>query len=103
MVTSDNVDEYIASVTDAVIGKGVEAQAKALREGFSKVFPIKDLATFTVDELVMLFGNSDEDWSEESQWRCSLSVSRPNVTLQHWVRHSKQTMGSLRTARLSST
>ena len=66
MVTSDNVDEYIASVIDAVIGKGVQAQAKALREGFSKVFPIKDLATFTVDELVMLFGNSDEDWSEES-------------------------------------
>jgi E3 ubiquitin-protein ligase TRIP12 len=67
MVTSDNVDEYITSVIDAVIGKGVQAQAKALRDGFSKVFPIKDLATFTVDELVMLFGNSDEDWSEESQ------------------------------------
>ena len=67
MVTSDNVDEYITSVIDAVIGKGVQAQAKALREGFSKVFPIKDLATFTVDELVMLFGNSDEDWSEESK------------------------------------
>jgi len=66
MVTSDNVDEYIASVIDAVAGKGVQAQAKALREGFSKVFPIKDLATFTVDELVMLFGNSDEDWSEET-------------------------------------
>jgi len=66
MVTSDNVDEYIAYVIDAVIGKGVQAQAKALREGFSKVFPIKDLGTFTVDELVMLFGNSDEDWSEET-------------------------------------
>ncbi|KAF9778308.1 hypothetical protein BJ322DRAFT_1114126 [Thelephora terrestris] len=66
MVTSDNVDEYIAFVIDAVIGKGIQAQAKALREGFSKVFPIKDLATFTVDELVMLFGNSDEDWSEET-------------------------------------
>ena len=63
MVTSDNVDEYITSVTDAVIGIGVEAQAKPLRE----VFPIKDLATFTVDELVMLFRNSDEDWNEESQ------------------------------------
>lgn len=67
MVTSDNVDGYIASVIDAVIGKGVQAQAQALHEGFSKVFPIKDLATFTVDELVMLFGNSDEDWSEESK------------------------------------
>jgi E3 ubiquitin-protein ligase TRIP12 len=42
-------------------------QAKALREGFSKVFPISDLRTFTVDELVMLFGNSEEDWGVESQ------------------------------------
>jgi len=75
MVTSDNVDEYITSVIDAVIGKGVQAQAKALREGFSKVFPIKDLATFTVDELVMLFGNSDEDWSEESKQMYFLFVS----------------------------
>jgi len=75
MVTSDNVDEYIASVVNVVIGKGVQAQAQALREGFSKVFPIKDLAKFTVDELVMLFGNSDEDWSEESKWMCFLSVS----------------------------
>ena len=75
MVTSDNVDEYITFVLDAVIGKGVQAQSKALREGFSKVFPIKDLAKFTVDELVMLFGNTDEDWSEESKWMCSLSVS----------------------------
>jgi len=79
MVTSDNVDEYIAFVIDTVIGKGVQAQAKALREGFSKVFPIKDLATFTVDELVMLFGNSDEDWSEESKRVYFLSVS-PNLT-----------------------
>ena len=67
MVTSDNVDEYIASVINVVIGEGVQAQAQALREGFSKVFPIKDLAKFTIDELVMLFGNSDEDWSEESK------------------------------------
>ena len=75
MVTSDNVDEYTASVIDAVIGKGVQAQAQALREGFSKVFPIKDLAKFTVDELVMLFGNSDEDWSEESKLTYSPSTS----------------------------
>ena len=67
MVTSDNVDEYIASVINVVIGEGVQAQAQTLREGFSKVFPIKDLAKFTIDELVMLFGNSDEDWSEESK------------------------------------
>ena len=80
MVTSDNVDEYIASVIDAVIGGGVQAQAKALREGFSKVFPIKDLAKFTVDELVMLFGNSDEDWSEESKWTYFIPVA-PSLTM----------------------
>jgi E3 ubiquitin-protein ligase TRIP12 len=89
LVTSNNVDEYIASVIDAVIGKGVQAQAKALREGFSKVFPIKDLATFTVDELVMLFGNSDEDWGEESGKMCFLSVY-PGLTLRFSIGRGTQ-------------
>ncbi|KZT25275.1 hypothetical protein NEOLEDRAFT_377486 [Neolentinus lepideus HHB14362 ss-1] len=65
-VTSDNVEEYITHVIDAIIGKGVQPQAKALREGFSKVFPISDLQAFSADELVILFGNSDEDWSIET-------------------------------------
>lgn len=64
-VTSENVEEYISEVIDAIIGKGAVLQAKAFREGFSKVFPIADLQAFTADELVMLFGNSDEDWSIE--------------------------------------
>jgi E3 ubiquitin-protein ligase TRIP12 len=66
-VTSDNVDEYIHEVLDAIIGKGAQPQAKALREGFSKVFPVSDLQSFSADELVMLFGNADEDWSTESK------------------------------------
>lgn len=65
-VTSENVEEYISDVLEAIIGKGAMLQAKAFREGFSKVFPIADLQAFTADELVMLFGNSDEDWSIES-------------------------------------
>lgn len=65
VVTSENVEEYISEVIDAIIGKGAVLQAKAFREGFSKVFPIADLQAFTADELVMLFGNSDEDWSIE--------------------------------------
>lgn len=65
-VTSDNVEDYIEAVIDAIIGKGVQRQAKALRDGFSKVFPISDLQAFSADELVMLFGNSDEDWSIET-------------------------------------
>ncbi|KAI0352109.1 hypothetical protein OH77DRAFT_1428880 [Trametes cingulata] len=65
-VTADNVDEYIQEVIDAIIGKGAQAQAQAFREGFSKVFPISDLQAFTSDELAMLFGNADEDWSVET-------------------------------------
>lgn len=65
-MTSENVEEYIQEVIDAIIGKGAQLQAKAFREGFSKVFPIADLRAFTSDELVMLFGNGDEDWTIES-------------------------------------
>lgn len=66
-MTADNVDEYIAAVIDAIIGKGANAQAKAFREGFSKVFPVDDLKIFSPEELIMMFGNADEDWSIESK------------------------------------
>ena len=66
-MTSENVSEYIVEVLDAILGKGALLQAKAFKEGFSKVFPITDLRAFSADELVMLFGNSDEDWSVESE------------------------------------
>jgi E3 ubiquitin-protein ligase TRIP12 len=65
-VTSTNVDEYVLEVLDAIIGKGASLQAQTFREGFSKVFPIQDLQAFSADELMLLFGNSDEDWSNES-------------------------------------
>jgi E3 ubiquitin-protein ligase TRIP12 len=80
-VTMENVDDYIHEVLDSILGKGAQIQAKAFRDGFSKVFPITDLQAFSADELVMLFGNSDEDWSTESKILpplpvCSLIVSR---------------------------
>jgi len=62
-VTSDNVEEYINDVLGAILGKGAHIQAKAFKEGFSKVFPVSDLQAFSADELAMLFGNSDEDWA----------------------------------------
>ncbi|EIW79108.1 hypothetical protein CONPUDRAFT_59237 [Coniophora puteana RWD-64-598 SS2] len=65
-VTSDNAEQYIQEVLNAIIGSGARAQAKAFREGFSKVFSISDLHSFSPDELVMLFGNTDEDWSLET-------------------------------------
>jgi E3 ubiquitin-protein ligase TRIP12 len=66
-VTSENVGEYIDDVLDAILGKGVQLQAKAFREGFSKVFPVSDLQAFSADELAMSFGNSDEDWGIDSK------------------------------------
>lgn len=72
-MTSDNADEYIHEVLDAIIGTGARPQAKAFREGFSKVFPISDLQAFSPDELAMLFGNSDEDWGIESAF-CTVAA-----------------------------
>lgn len=67
LVTSANVDEYVHEVLDAILGKGVKMQIKAFRDGFSKVFPVADLQAFSADELVMLFGDAEEDWSIESK------------------------------------
>ena len=73
-VTMENVDDYIHEVLDAILGTGAHVQAKAFKDGFSKVFPVTDLQAFSADELVMLFGNSDEDWSTESKIPSSLPV-----------------------------
>jgi E3 ubiquitin-protein ligase TRIP12 len=78
-VTSENVEEYIAEVLEAILGQGARLQAKAFREGFSKVFPITDLQAFALDELVMLFGNAEEDWSNESEsFAFIINTLRPN-------------------------
>ena len=68
-VTSENVKEYIREVIDATIGRGAEVQAKAFREGFSKVFPVSDLQAFSAEELGVLFGSGVEDWSVDSECR----------------------------------
>jgi E3 ubiquitin-protein ligase TRIP12 len=66
-VTAENVSECISEVLDAILGKGASEQLQAFREGFSKVFPVSDLQAFTSDELVMLFGNTDENWLIQSE------------------------------------
>lgn len=66
-VTIDNVGQYISSVIDYTLGTGVARQLSAFREGFSQVFPYSALKAFTPDELVMLFGRTnEEDWSLET-------------------------------------
>lgn len=59
--------EYINAVLDATLGKGSELQAKAFREGFSKVFPVTDLLAFSPEELGLVFGSGEEDWTVESE------------------------------------
>ena len=65
-VTIDNVEDYIDLVVDFTIGRGIRRQIDAFKEGFSKVFPYEALCAFTADELVMVFGKSEEDWSYDS-------------------------------------
>lgn len=66
-VTIDNVSQYIDNVLDLTLGSGVKRQIDAFGAGFSEVFPYSALRAFTPDELVMLFGRNDEDWSLESE------------------------------------
>jgi E3 ubiquitin-protein ligase TRIP12 len=66
-VTIDNVDSYLDKVIDMTLGRGVKHQVDAFRAGFSQVFPYSALSAFTPDELMALFGRSDEDWSLESK------------------------------------
>jgi E3 ubiquitin-protein ligase TRIP12 len=65
-VTIENVDTYVEKVIDFTLGSGVQRQADAFRAGFTEVFPYSALKAFTPDELVMLFGRTDEDWSLET-------------------------------------
>ncbi|KAK4990001.1 Ubiquitin fusion degradation protein 4 [Elasticomyces elasticus] len=65
-VTIDNVGVYVEKVIEITLGSGVQRQVDAFRHGFSSVFPYSALKAFTPDELVMLFGRVDEDWSLET-------------------------------------
>lgn len=65
-LTIENVDQYVDSVIDMTLGSGVQRQVDAFRAGFSQVFPFSALRAFTPNELVMLFGQAEEDWSIET-------------------------------------
>jgi len=67
-VTMDNVGQYLDKVIDLTLGSGVQRQVDAFRVGFSQVFPYSALKAFTPNELVMLFGRVDEDWTIESMY-----------------------------------
>ncbi|KAK4945791.1 Ubiquitin fusion degradation protein 4 [Elasticomyces elasticus] len=65
-VTMGNVQHYIEQVLDMSLGRGVRTQIESFQAGFSQVFSYATLKAFTPDELVMLFGRVEEDWSIET-------------------------------------
>lgn len=78
-VTMENVELYLEKVIDMTLGSGVQRQVDAFRAGFTQVFPYSALSAFTPDELVMLFGRVDEDWSLESMFLpCCMSLFDAN-------------------------
>ncbi|KAK4049890.1 Ubiquitin fusion degradation protein 4 [Microbotryomycetes sp. JL221] len=64
-VDIDNLDEYISLVVDWTTDKGVERLVEAFKAGFSNVFSVRDMQSFTPSELVMLTSALDEDWTVE--------------------------------------
>lgn len=66
MVTAASLDLYIREVVEMTLLHGVKPFVRAFRQGFNTIFPISAMSSFTADELVMLFGNTNEDWSEST-------------------------------------
>jgi E3 ubiquitin-protein ligase TRIP12 len=65
-VTIDNLPLYVERVLDLTLGSGVRRQIEAFQVGFSQVFSYSSLKAFTPNELVMLFGRVEEDWTIET-------------------------------------
>ena len=65
-VSTSNVQQYIDRVLELSLGSGVRPQIEAFQAGFSQVFSYSSLRAFTPDELVMLFGRTQEDWTIET-------------------------------------
>lgn len=74
-VTAVNVDEYVALVRDAYLGRGVVKQIEAFRDGFNAVFPIANLLYFDMPEVEILI------CGEKKQ--LSFQILMQNVRLDH--------------------
>jgi E3 ubiquitin-protein ligase TRIP12 len=65
-VTSANVEQYIDEVVTHTLQTGIRPFVEAFQKGFDLIFPISAMHAFTPEELVMLFGNQEEDWDEKT-------------------------------------
>lgn len=93
-VTIDNVGIYVKKVIEFTLGTGVQKQVDAFRAGFSQVFPYSALRAFTPDELVMLFGRVEEDWTLETLMDSIKADHGYNLDSKS-VRNLMQTMSEL--------
>ena len=86
-VTIENVESYLEKVIDMTLGSGVHRQIDAFRAGFTQVFPYSALSAFTPEELFMLFGRIEEDWSLESQFSLFVLCQKVWLTLTQllWI------------------
>jgi E3 ubiquitin-protein ligase TRIP12 len=68
-VTNENVNDYVSAVIRAHLVDGVSQQLHHFQMGFDRIFPMKNLRAFTVDELqTLICGNGDsEKWTMESK------------------------------------
>lgn len=103
-VTIENVELYVNKVIEFTLQSGVQKQVDAFRAGFSQVFPYSALRAFTPDELVMLFGRSEEDWSIESELSlsCCGLMHIANTSQPSWIL-SKPITDSTSTVRAFAT
>lgn len=64
MLSIFNVEQYIMAIIEMTVGSGIKAQVDSFRRGFNRVFPVKDLRCFSIQELALLMGGEQkEDWS----------------------------------------
>jgi len=64
LLTGENAEEYVQSLIDFTMHKGIAKQLKAFRAGFNRVFPLERLHAFKAHEIrLMLCGEQTPDWS----------------------------------------
>ena len=62
----ENVDEYVDLVTDFCLNIGIRRQLDAFRAGFSQVFPMEKLHSFSPTELsTLICGEQAPEWTKE--------------------------------------
>jgi hypothetical protein len=67
-VNKENVEQYVDLVIDATVGRGVQNQIQAFKEGFERFIPTHFFDCFTVDEIGLIVGGEEnQNWSKQGR------------------------------------